>query len=143
MLNLLISCNMKTAIFLVAAFVASSAFGQTIEKPTKVAKNSRYFPENEWYTIDGKMIYYSGEEDHVAELCWLVIYETDADWGVDEDARDHDTTVRVETADFTIDAPVWYLSNGYTLISINKEGFGRGMLVMKPTDGAVSMSDVE
>jgi hypothetical protein len=125
---------MRTVILIIGMVAGmAGAIAQEFESPKRISEKSKVIPENEWFTYDGETMYYVGEEWHVAEYCWIIIYEADADWNVDTDARDHDTTVHVKTKDFEVDAPVWYLSNGYTLISINKIDYGTGTLVMKKT----------
>jgi hypothetical protein len=99
----------------------------TVEQPKYIGKRSKIVPENEWYTVDKETLFYHGEESNVAEVCRQLVSDREGAFRV------HDTTVNFEADDFTIDAPVWFLSNGLTLICINKKGYGRGMLMLKPT----------
>lgn len=125
------------SVILIAAVTLSSlaSVAQTMERPTRVNENDKKIPVNEWITYGDGEIMYKGTAEHVDETAWVVLYETEGNWGDDsqESVREND---RYET--ITIDGDVksvyiWDMSNGKTLRLLLDEKNDIGVILIYDT----------
>lgn len=127
---------MRAFIITAVLLVAKVATAQTFDKPLRIAENSKIVPNSTWFTYDGVEKFYKGETQHVNEVAWIVIYETDGNWHEtdEDDVRVNDRKETIEIDGQTKFVYIWDLSDGTSLCILGELDEPENVICIRPTE---------
>ena len=118
-----------------AILLAASSTAQTYDKPLRISENSKTVPNSQWFTYDGVEKFYKGETQHINEVAWIILYETDGNWHEtdEDDVRVNDRKETIDINGETKTVYIWDMSDGNSLCILGELTEEQNVIFVKPT----------
>ena len=118
-----------------AILLAASSTAQTYDKPLRISENSKTVPNSQWFTYDGVEKFYKGETQHVNEVAWIILFETDGNWHEtdEDDVRVNDRKDTLNIDGETKFVYIWDMSDGNSLCILGELTEDQNVIFVKPT----------
>jgi hypothetical protein len=126
---------MKKVIITAALLVSMASKAQTYDNPLRISEKSTTVPGSEWFTYDGVEKFYKGETQHINEVAWIILYETDGNWHEtdEDDVRVNDRKETIDINGETKTVYIWDMSDGNSLCILGELTEEQNVIFVKPT----------